>query len=114
MILDIGCSILDEGQKNLNMPNCINRVTSIENRVSSIEYRETSSIQHQLNSITSNIGQFIFEIIINPFFVIRQRIFSAAGPAAQTNRLSGPMYPKWCLAKAALKKITILHPISLT
>jgi len=79
-----------------------------------ISLGQLSASWYRLNPITSNIGQFNFEIIIDPFFVIRQRIFSAAGPAAQTSRLSGPMYPKRRLAKAALKKITILHPISLT
>jgi len=35
-----------------------------------------------LNPVTPNICQIIFDIIINPFFKLGQRIFSTAGPAA--------------------------------
>jgi len=69
--------------------------------------------QHQLYSITSNICKIIFDILINPFFVICQRIFSAAGPATQPDRLSGPVYPKRRFALAALEKIAIRHLPSL-
>jgi hypothetical protein len=78
------------------------------------DQKPVTSSQHRLNSITSNICQSIFDIIINPFFVIRQRILSAADPATQTNGLSGPMYLKRRHALAALEKITILHLVSLT
>jgi hypothetical protein len=72
-----------------------------------------TSSQFRLNTITANICQVIFDIFVNPVFVIRQRVFSAAGPATQINRLSGLMYPKRRLATATLKKIASLHHIIL-
>jgi len=63
----------------------------------------------RLNPITARICQFIFDVVINPFFIGRQTIFSAAGPAAQINRLSGSLEPKRRLALTTLKKNTILH-----
>jgi len=57
-----------------------------------------------LESVTSNISQFIFDVIINPFFVGREAIFGAAAPAAQRNRRSISSYLKGCPAPAALEK----------
>jgi len=89
------------------------RVSSIEHPASSILY-PVSSIQHRLDPIASNICQFIFDVVINPFFVGRQSIFSAAGPAAQTNGLSGSLYPNRRLAMVALEKMWIHIFTSLT
>jgi len=81
MILDSRYSILDNA-----IPHAQIFLTFIEYLVSSIEYR--------LYPITTNICQFIFDVIINPFLMRRQRIFCAADPAAQTDSLSGPLYLK--------------------
>ncbi|MBW2582502.1 MAG: hypothetical protein JRE36_02740 [Deltaproteobacteria bacterium] len=81
MILDSRYSILDNA-----IPHAQIFLTFIQYRVSSIEYR--------LYPITTNICQFIFDVIINPFLMRRQRIFCAADPAAQTDSLSGPLYLK--------------------
>lgn len=72
----------------------------------------TSDI-HCLNPITTHIRQFIFHVIIDAVFKIRQRIFGVAGPATQTNRLSGPIYLQWCPASAAPENITIHHLLPL-
>ena len=57
-ILDVRCSILDEGLKNLNMPNGINRGSSIEHRVSSIEDR-ISSIYQVIHSTVEVLNYLI-------------------------------------------------------
>ena len=88
MILDSRYSILDNA-----IPHAQIFLTFIEYPVSSIQYR-VSSIEYRLYPITTNICQFIFDVIINPFLMRRQRIFCAADPAAQTDSLSGPLYLK--------------------
>ena len=77
----------------------------IQHRVSSIEYR--------LDPVTPDIRQFIIQAIIDAVFIIRQRIFSVAGPATQADRVSGSMYLEGCLALAAPEKSTLHHLDSL-
>ena len=50
--------------------------------------------QDGLDSVTTNIRQFIFDTVVNPFFICCQSIFRTASPAVQLNRLSGAMYLK--------------------
>jgi hypothetical protein len=68
----------------------------------------------RLNPITTNIRQFIFDVVINPFSIRRQTVFSAAARAAQANGFSGSVYPKGRLAAATLERRAIHHIISLT
>ena len=82
------------------------RASSIEHPVSSIQYR-VSSIEHRLYPITTNICQFIFDVIINPFSIRRQRIFRTAGPAVQINGLSGPLYLKLRLTLQTLQLMAV-------
>jgi hypothetical protein len=72
-----------------------------------------AALSTRLNPVTPHIGQIIFNVIINPLFIRRERIFSATGPAAQSNRLSGSLYPQWCLALVALEKMMVHNHKSL-
>jgi len=80
----------------------------IEHRASGIEYQGLNDENlpatakfiiaalksPRLDPVTANIGQIVFDIFVNPFFIGRQRILCTAGPAVQFNRSSVALYPQ--------------------
>ena len=66
-----------------------------------------------LNPITPHIRQLILQVIVEAIFIIPERIFGVAGPAAQTNSGSGSIYLQGCFALPAPEKIVIHHLLSL-